>query len=234
MINIILAFVVTIIVSYLLGCIPSAYLVGRTIKGIDIRQVGSKNMGAMNTFYVVGFWPGMAVLVIDIGKGMLALLLSYLIAMYIIPVPAGMVIPVGMAAGVAVIAGHNFPVFLKFKGGKGGATAIGVLAFLLAWVIWLDLGTFKLPLPMGWVIYLGSFLILMLITHWPTFAYGISLIAFPLIAWFAYHDMSLTIYAVCILLILILMYIPRLKQILGKSDGNVKRAIFRKNLKDRL
>lgn len=234
MINIILAFVVTVIVSYLLGCIPSAYLVGRTIKGIDIRQVGSKNMGAMNTFYVVGFWPGMAVLVIDIGKGMLALLLSYLIAMYIIPVPAGMVVPVGMAAGVAVIAGHDFPVFLKFKGGKGGATAIGVLAFLLPWVIWLDLGTFKFPLPMGWVIYLGSCLILILITHWVTFAYGISLIAFPLIAWFAYNDTSLTIYAVCILLILILMYIPRLKQILGKSDGDVKRAIFRKNLKDRL
>lgn len=234
MINIILAFVVTVIVSYLLGCVPSAYLVGRAIKGIDIRQVGSKNMGAMNTFYVVGFWPGMAVLVIDIGKGMLALLLSYLIAMYIIPVPAGMVVPVGMAAGVAVIAGHDFPVFLKFKGGKGGATAIGVLAFLLPWVIWLDLGTFKFPLPMGWVIYLGSCLILILITHWVTFAYGISLIAFPLIAWFAYNDTSLTIYAVCILLILILMYIPRLKQILGKSDGDVKRAIFRKNLKDRL
>lgn len=234
MINIVLAFTVTIIVSYLLGCIPSAYLVGRAVKGVDIRQVGSKNMGAMNTFYAVGFWPGMGVLACDIGKGMLALLLSYLIAMYVFPVPAEMVVPVEMVAGVAVIAGHNFPVFLKFKGGKGGATAIGVLAFLLAWVIWLDLGPIKFPLLMGWVIYLGSFLVLMLITHWPTFAYGISFIAFPLIAWFAYHDTPLTIYAVCIALIPILMYIPRIKQILGKSDGNVKRAIFRKNLKDRL
>ena len=187
MINIVLAFTVSVIVSYLLGCIPSAYLVGRAVKGVDIRQVGSKNMGAMNTFYAIGFWPGMAVLGCDVGKGMLALLLSYLTAMYVFPVPAEMVIPVEMVAGVAVIAGHNFPVFLKFKGGKGGATAIGVLAFMLAWVIWLDLGPFKFPLLMGWVIYLGSFLILMLITRWPTFAYGISFIAFPLIAWFAYH-----------------------------------------------
>jgi glycerol-3-phosphate acyltransferase PlsY len=234
MINIVLAFVVSTIVSYLLGCIPSAYLVGRAVKGVDIRQVGSKNMGAMNTFYAVGFWPGMAVLASDVGKGMLALLLSYWTAMYIFPVPADMVVPVEMVAGVAVIAGHNFPVFLKFKGGKGGATAIGVLAFLLAWVIWLDIGPFKMPLLMGWVIYLGSFLLLMLITHWPTFAYGISFIAFPLMAWFAYHDMPLTVYSTCIALIPILMYIPRIKQILGKSDGSFKRAIFRKNLKDRL
>lgn len=232
MINIVLAFTVSAIVSYLLGCIPSAYLTGRLIKGVDIRQIGSKNMGAMNTFYAVGFWPGMAVLATDIGKGILALWCSYLIAMYIFPVPAEMVVPVEMAAGIAVILGHNFPVFLKFKGGKGGATAIGILVFLLAWVI--DLGSFKFPLPLGAFIYLGSFGLLMLITHWPTFAYGISFIAFPLIAWFAYHDTALTVYSTCIALIPILMYIPRIKQILGKSDGNVKRAIFRKNLKDRL
>jgi glycerol-3-phosphate acyltransferase PlsY len=234
MITVVLAFTVSIIVSYLLGCIPSAYLVGRAIKGVDIRQVGSKNMGAMNTFYAVGFWPGMAVLASDIGKGILALFISYLIAMYVFPVPADMVVPVEMASGVAVIAGHNFPVFLKFKGGKGGATAIGVLAFLLAWVIWLDIGPVKFPLLMGWVIYLGSFLLLMLITHWPTFAYGISFIAFPLIAWFAYHDPALAVYSICLALIPILMYIPRIKQILGKSEGSFKRAIFRKNLKDRL
>lgn len=234
MINIVLAFIISVIVSYLLGCVPSAYLIGRAIKGVDIRQVGSMNMGAMNTFYVIGFWPGIAVLACDIGKGMLALLLSYWIAMYIIPVPVDLVVPVEMAAGVAVIIGHDFPVFLGFKGGKGGATAIGVLAFLLAWLIWLDLGSFKFPLMMGWVIYLGSCLLLLLITRWLTLAYGISLIAFPLIAWFVYKDLALTIYATCIVLIPVLMYIPRIKQILNKSDGDIKRAIFRKSLKDRL
>ena len=233
MINIILAFTLSTIVGYLLGCIPSAFLMGRAIKGVDIRQIGSMNMGAMNTFYVVGFWPGVAVLVCDIGKGMLALLLSYWIAMYLFLVPANMVVPVEMATGVAAIAGHNFPVFLRFKGGKGGATAIGVLAFLLAWVIWFDLGTLKFPLLMGWVVYAASFLLLVLITRWPTFAYGVSLIAFPLIAWFVYKDQALTIYAICIILIPVFMYIPRIKQILDKSGGNVKRAIFRKDLKDR-
>ncbi len=235
MMNLVLAFIATVIVCYLVGSIPTAYLVCRAFKqGADIRQMGSHNMGAMNVFYVVGFWQGMLVLATDIAKGMLALYFSYLIAMYLFPVASNWVIPVEMVAGVAVIAGHNFPVFLNFRGGKGGATAIGVLAFLLAWVNWLKVGSVELPLPYGWGIYLGSFLLLMAITRWPTFAYGISFIAFPLIAWFAYHDTGLTIYSTCIALVPILMYIPRIKQIWGAKGGNIKQAVFRKNLKDRV
>jgi acyl phosphate:glycerol-3-phosphate acyltransferase len=234
MMNTVFAFVVSIIVSYLVGSIPTAYLVGRAVKGVDIRQIGSHNMGAMNTFYAIGFWPGMLVLACDVGKGMIALLLTYLTAVYLFALPAGLVIPIEMVSGVAVIAGHNFPLFLKFRGGKGGATAIGVLAFIIPWVNWVTIGSGKFPLPAGDLIYLGSFLLLLVITHWATFAYGISFIAFPLIAWFGMHDQGLTIYSICIMLVPILMYIPRIKQILSRSGGSFKRAIFRKNLKDRM
>jgi glycerol-3-phosphate acyltransferase PlsY len=234
MINVVLAFVLSIIVSYLIGSIPTAYLVCRAVKGVDIRQIGSHNMGAMNTFYTVGFWPGMLVLACDIGKGMIAVILTYLIAVYIFIIPAGLVIPIEMVSGVAVIAGHNFPLFLKFRGGKGGATAIGVLAFIVPWVNWVTIGSTKIPVPVGDLIYLGSFLLLLAVTRWATFAYGISFVAFPLIAWFGMHDQGLTIYSVCIALVPILMYIPRIKQILDKSGGSFKRAIFRKNLKDRM
>jgi glycerol-3-phosphate acyltransferase PlsY len=234
MIFVVLAFVLSVIVSYLIGSIPTAYLVGRSFKGIDIRQVGSRNMGAMNIFYTVGFWPGMLVLVGDIGKGTLALLLSYVIGKLLFGIPAHLIIPIEMAAGVAVIAGHNYPFLLKFHGGKGGATAIGVLAFIIPWIIPLNAGAVSIPLPAGDLIYLGSFLLLMLITRWPTFAYGISFIAFPLMAWYGMHDQGLTIYAVCIMLVPILMYIPRIKQILGSSGGNISRAVFRRNLKDRM
>jgi glycerol-3-phosphate acyltransferase PlsY len=233
MFNIVLAFVISAIISYLLGCIPSAYMVGRAFKGVDIRQVGSHNMGAMNTFYTIGFWPGMLVLAIDVSKGMLALTLSYLTAIYL-QTPANLVIPVEMVAGVFVIAGHNFPVFLKFKGGKGGATAIGILAFLLAWVNWVDIGSVKLPLPLGDLIYLGSFLILMAITRWPTGSYAISYLVFWGVAWFVYKDTGLFIYTIFISLVPILMYIPRIKEIWNKSGGNIKRAVFRTNLKDRM
>jgi glycerol-3-phosphate acyltransferase PlsY len=233
MFNIVLAFVISAIISYLLGCIPSAYMVGRAFKGVDIRQIGSHNMGAMNTFYTIGFWPGMLVLAIDVSKGMLALTLSYLTAIYL-QVPSNLVVPVEMVAGVFVIAGHNFPVFLKFKGGKGGATAIGILAFLLAWVNWVDIGSVKLPLPLGDLIYLGLFLLLMLITRWPTGSYAISFIAFWLIAWFVYQDTGLFIYAIFITAVPVLMYIPRIKEIWAKSGKNLIRGIFRRNLKDRL
>jgi len=229
----VLAFVISAIISYLLGCIPSAYMVGRAFKGVDIRQIGSHNMGAMNTFYTIGFWPGILVLATDICKAMLALTLSYLIALYL-QVPSNVVVPVEMVAGIFVIAGHNFPGFLKFKGGKGGATAIGILAFLLAWVNWVDIGSVKFPIPLGDLLYLGSFLLIMLITRWPTISYAISYIVFWLIAWFVYKDTGLFIYSIFISLVPILMYIPRLKEIWNKSGGNIKRAIFRTNLKDRL
>ena len=233
MFNIVLAFVISAIVSYLLGCIPSAYMVGKAFKGVDIRQVGSHNMGAMNTFYTIGFWPGMLVLATDICKAMLALTLSYWTAV-LLQVPSNMVVPVEMVAGIVVIAGHNFPVFLKFKGGKGGATAIGVLAFLLAWINWVDIGTVKFPIPLGDLIYLASFLILMAITRWPTISYAVSYLVFWLVAWFVYKDTGLFIYTIFISLVPILMYIPRLKEIWNKSGGNIKRAIFRTNLKDRM
>ncbi|MBN1690775.1 MAG: glycerol-3-phosphate acyltransferase [Dehalococcoidia bacterium] len=231
--NIVLAYVIAAIESYLLGCIPSAYLVGKSFKGVDIRQVGSRNMGAMNTFYAIGFWPGMLVLATDICKAMLALTLSYFTAV-LLQVPPDVVVPVEMVAGIAVIAGHNFPVFLKFKGGKGGATAIGVLAFLLAWINWVDIGSVKFPIPLGDLIYLASFLILMAITRWPTISYAVSYIAFWLIAWFVYKDTGLFIYSIFLSLVPILMYIPRIKEIWNKSGGNAKRAIFRTNLKDRM
>ncbi len=234
MINTVLAFITSIIVSYFLGSIPTAYIVGRAFKGVDIRQVGSHNMGAMNTFYIVGFWPGMLVLASDVCKGIVSLLFAYLIATYLFVVAGNMVVPVEMAAGIAVIAGHNFPVFLKFKGGKGGATAIGILAFLLAWVNWVDIGSLKLPLPLGDLIYLAAFLILALITRWPTASYAISFIAFWLIAWFVYKDTGLFIYAIFVTAVPVLMYIPRIKEIWAKSGHNFIRGIFRRNLKDRL
>ncbi len=237
MMNLIFAYIVSILVSYLLGCIPSAYLVGRKFKGVDIRTTGSQNMGAMNTFYVIGFWPGMLVLAMDIGKGMLAIFLTYLTGL-VFKIAGNMFVPMEMVAGIVVIAGHNFPVFLKFKGGKGGATAIGVLAIIIPWAI---------------PVYIASFLLLLLITRWATFSYGVtSVVVYPLVAWYSNSNLqlnlfnyvltfseseyrlALTIYAAFIALVPILMYIPRIKQILNKSGGNVKRAIFRKNLQDRM
>ena len=74
--NNILAMILALLGAYLVGSIPLAYLMGRWIRHVDIRQVGSKNMGTMNTFYEVGFWPGMLVMAVDIGKGAAAVAIA--------------------------------------------------------------------------------------------------------------------------------------------------------------
>jgi len=108
--------------SYLTGSIPTAYLLVRQAKGIDVRTVGSGNVGATNASRVLGFKGGAAVFVLDLLKGVVA---SRVIAPWLIPWAGG---TGELACGFAAILGHNFSAFLKFRGGKGVATTIGVLA----------------------------------------------------------------------------------------------------------
>ncbi len=109
-----------LIISYFLGSIPTAYLFGKILKGIDIRQVGSGNVGATNAFRVLGKGPGTCVLLIDIAKGAVALTLVgdhfHLEGFFS-----------RAALGIAAVVGHNWTCFLQFKGGKGIATTLGVL-----------------------------------------------------------------------------------------------------------
>lgn len=109
-----------IILSYLLGSIPTAYIVGRIYKDIDIRQHGSGNVGASNTFRVLGKKCGIFVLTMDILKGVLALvMIGNLLGVDSV---YGRVV-----LGVAAVCGHNWTIFLEFQGGKGIATSLGVL-----------------------------------------------------------------------------------------------------------
>ena len=202
--------IAAILIAYLLGSIPTAYLMGKTKRGIDIRQVGSHNMGTMNVMYQVGFWEGLLVLAIDIGKGALAVYISQLLT--------GNHIVFSLICGAVVVLGHAFPVFLKFHGGKGGATCIGVLVRLI---------------PLATLIYLGVFLILLAVTRFATLSYAISFIVFPLVAWLYYHDPILIIYSVAILIIPGFLYIPRIKEMYAKG-GTWKRVFMRKSIKDRL
>ena len=111
-----------ILAAYLIGSFPPAYVIARLRKGIDIRQIGSRNMGAMNVFYSVGFAEGLLALALDIGKGAAAIALVRWLGVPVI---------MELMAGVVVVIGHSFPVFLKFRGGRGGATCIGILAYLM-------------------------------------------------------------------------------------------------------
>jgi glycerol-3-phosphate acyltransferase PlsY len=111
---------ISAVLAYLIGSIPVAYIFGRVLKNLDIREHGSGNMGATNAFRVLGRGPGVAVLILDIIKGIIPVTL--LANIFGLQDALSLVI-----IAVAAVAGHNWTVFLGFKGGKGMATTLGVL-----------------------------------------------------------------------------------------------------------
>jgi len=212
--------VIAIVIGYFLGSIPSAYLAGRLRKGVDIREVGSKNMGAMNVYYEVGLVEAVLVSLADLGKGIGAILLVRWVSGNPLISPFDFL--TGLTGAAAVI-GHVFPVFLKFRGGKGGATAIGILIFLMPWAV-----------PFLFIV----FAIALFVTRNPTFSYSLLLIVFPFIAGFIYVDrygepLALVFYSIGLGVFLGIQYIPRLKEMHGKTGGDWRKVIRRSSLKDR-
>lgn len=113
------------IIAYLLGSIPTAVWVGRAKYGIDVREHGSKNAGATNTFRVLGKKAGITVLSIDVLKGFIATFLPYLFNVG--EWQSDELITVQILASLMAVVGHVFPVFASFRGGKGVATSLGVI-----------------------------------------------------------------------------------------------------------
>jgi len=201
-------FILALVFAYLIGSLPTAYLTARIFKKIDIRDVGSRNVGAMNVFYKVGFWPGMMVLAIDIGKGAAAIAFIRWL---------GAPMLVQLLAGFIVVIGHAFPLFLGFRGGRGGATVIGILAYLMPW---------------GIPFYAAIFGLGLLLTHYPTLSYSIAFLCYPFVAWLMYGSAELVIFSIAILLLPLIKYIPRIIE-MRKKGGSWKHVLMRKDMKDR-
>ncbi len=113
-----------ILLSYLLGSIPTAFVLGRACRNIDLRQHGSGNLGATNAFRVLGPVIGTAVLLIDISKGTLAVILAHRFLDPGRPLATDLY---ACLCAITAVAGHNWTIFMRFKGGKGMATSLGVL-----------------------------------------------------------------------------------------------------------
>jgi len=114
--------VIIITLAYFLGSLPAAYIAGYLFRGIDIRHVGDGNMGAANAYRELGAGIGIIVGLIDAGKGALAVLIAQSVQLPQLAV---------LTAGFAAVIGHNWPVFLGFRGGRGLSTTIGVLLVLV-------------------------------------------------------------------------------------------------------
>jgi acyl phosphate:glycerol-3-phosphate acyltransferase len=154
----ILVWLTTAVIAYLLGSIPTGYLVGMA-KGIDVRTVGSGNIGATNAFRVLGTKAGILVLVIDALKGWLAVAVAPVVIHDLVapssPWDQSTRDYLQITAGVVAILGHNYTCWLHFKGGKGIATTAGVLCALM---------------PLTFAIALASWIIACLLTRYVSVA----------------------------------------------------------------
>lgn len=140
---------IDLVLAYLIGALPWSVILGRLLRGIDVRRQGSGNAGATNAWRVLGWRIGLAVMVLDTAKGVVA-------AALIPRIPIGD-LPVSLTAaaifcGLAAVVGHVFPVYIGFRGGKGVATAGGMLAAVAPIPVAIALGVFLLAIASsGWV-----------------------------------------------------------------------------------
>jgi len=191
-----------IIIGYVLGSIPFAYIIGRLKKGVDIREVGGGNVGALNTYREIGPIYGLGVLVSDIIKGAL----SVWIATWL-----GLELEWICVAGFAAVVGHNWPVFIKFRGGMGAATVIGVLAALT-------------PVPL--LISTGIVLLLIAITRNVRLSL-FALVLVPVFNWIFDNDFTYIACAIGLLLFICIRLLFNLRKELAKT-GDKKNLIIDK------
>lgn len=171
-----LSYIITAVVAYLLGSLPTGFLVGKA-KGVDIRTVGSKNMGATNVFRTIGKGLGILVLLVDALKGWLAVaVVAHLVAQYLPDAAPENYLRI--VAGIGAILGHNYTCWLGFKGGKGIATSAGVLVALV---------------PMALLIVLAVWMVLFIATRYVSVASIAAAAALPFATWFTTHRVPLTV-----------------------------------------
>ena len=144
-----------LLISYLIGAIPSAVIAGKLLKGIDVRKHGSRNVGGTNAWRVLGWKGGVPVSIVDVGKGAVAATLILRLPFGPFPVDPT-ILPI--LCGLAAVIGHVFPIYIGFRGGKGVATGGGMLLAIAPIPVGMAAGVFAVALfSTGWVS-LGSLL----------------------------------------------------------------------------
>jgi glycerol-3-phosphate acyltransferase PlsY len=191
--------------SYFLGSIPTAYIFGKTLKGIDIRQHGSGNVGATNAFRILGKTAGTLVLVLDILKGALAI------------VVVGNLfgfdkVFLRVLLGVMVVVGHNWTVFLQFKGGKGIATSLGVLIGLA-----IQFESLRIVLAVT----LLAWLIPFLISGYVSLSSMIAAVVLPIVMLMTKQSWELLGLGFVFCVFILLRHIPNIKRLLAGQERQV-------------
>ncbi len=170
MVTKVLLVVAFFLASYLVGALPFGYLAAKLLKGIDIRQFGSQNVGATNVARVMGKPVGSVVLILDVAKGLAPVLVFAPVAARL--VPEFSLLNAKVLCGLGAILGHVFTVFLRFRGGKGVATTCGVLlgldwkALLVSLAVWLLLVGIWRYVSLGSILAAAVFPVTVIVLHW--------------------------------------------------------------------
>jgi len=199
-VNEIITGIIAIIIAYLLGSIPFAYIFTRLVSGKDIRQLGSGNVGGNNVFQEVGWKAAIPTAIFDVGKGAAAVAIAH----WLLNVPLHEPQLFVLLAGIAAVAGHMWSIYLKFAGGNGLSATIGALAILLPWEL---------------LIVIGLLLILTAITRNLVLSVNISLFSVPISAWFLEREWLYVGFCIILIIMLVLNFIPTARAALAKS-GN--------------
>ncbi len=191
--------ILTIIIAYLLGSIPTSYIFSNYLHGIDLRKLGSGNLGATNVSRIMGFVPGLIVAVLDVLKGFLAI---YIARHFLSPEQS---IYLLFLVGLAVIAGHNWSIFLSFAGGKGVATTLGVTLNLM---------------PINFLIFFIVWLLIILFTKYVSLGSIIAAISLPLITIFNYN-INYTFFTIIIASMIIFTHRENIKRLINGKENRM-------------
>lgn len=195
-----------IILAYLLGSIPTSLIISKSQFNIDIRDYGSGNAGATNTFRVLGSRWGSVVMFLDVLKGILAVKLALILPSYIDNEFARTNFQIGL--GLAAVLGHIFPVWADFRGGKGVATLFGLIIAISPWT------------ALGCV---GVFLMVLFLTRFVSLSSILASMAFPvfILVIFNVENDAYRIFAIAVALLVVLTHQKNIGRLLSGSENKV-------------
>ncbi len=194
--------------AYLLGSIPTGYLVARA-KGVDIRTVGSGNIGATNVFRILGKPAGIFVLVMDALKGWVAVRVVAVWLAETLPPPDsrdGSVEIAAILAALFAVLGHNYTCWLRFKGGKGIATSAGVLTALVPW---------------AFLIILGVWIVLFVLTRYVSLGSISAAAVLPFATWFTTQSILLTVVTSAMSALAIYKHKGNIQRLLAGTESRI-------------
>lgn len=187
-------FIFVIVLGYVIGSIPNGLMIGKSLYQVDLRQFGSKNIGATNAFRVLGIKPAILVFLTDAAKGVLGVYLGQ----WLVGTSLGL-----LAGGIAAIAGHNWSLFLGLKGGRGVATGLGVIAVLV---------------PKVTAIVFVVWAVIVFTTRYVSLASIVAAVLVPIAMWFFGEQLSILLFGIIAAAFVVIRHRPNIERLLKGEE----------------